>query len=127
MKQVLIMKPTASIVMKFFEHQVFARWFRSTSHPNQEHQLCNNANAAIGRDFWNLIRSGLEAIDWARRAIKTECSGRSICYLASGALVLIRGILAFRIIYPVEQGISTFQPVEEAAIGVEQLLNDYPR
>jgi glycosyltransferase involved in cell wall biosynthesis len=62
---------------KFFEHQVFARWFPEKSVPVQDHPFCNNANAAVRGDLWKKFRydedlTGLEDLEWANRIMKAD-------------------------------------------------------
>jgi len=74
---------------KYSEHQVFAQWFPGTSNLNQDHPFCNNANAAIRKSVWEQLHydehlTGLEDIDWARRAM---AMGHRIAYMADAAVV----------------------------------------
>ena len=60
---------------KYSEHQIFNKWFPDQSNYSQEHPFLNNANAAIRRKLWKRIPydetlTGLEDIDWAKRALK---------------------------------------------------------
>jgi len=60
---------------RYSEQQVFAKWFPDESRQHQDHPFCNNANAAIRRSLWERLPydetlTGLEDIDWARRAIE---------------------------------------------------------
>lgn len=60
---------------KFSEHQILRQWFPEESCADQRHPFCNNGNAAIRRSCWlqqryNEELSGLEDIDWARRALE---------------------------------------------------------
>jgi rhamnosyltransferase len=102
---------------KFSEGQVFARWFRGTSASNQSTPFCNNANAAIRREVWlqlpyNENLTGLEDIDWARRAMQL---GYRIAYEADAVVVHVhnetpvqtcnryrREAIALKTIYPEE-------------------------
>jgi len=74
---------------RFFEHQVFARWFPEKSVPIQDHPFCNNANAAIRKDLWKTFRydenlTGLEDLDWANRIMKDDYR---ISYRSEAAVV----------------------------------------
>jgi len=74
---------------KYFERQVFDRWFPEKSNPNQDHPFCNNANAAIRRSLWERIPydeelTGLEDIDWAKRVMKL---GYKVAYSATAEIV----------------------------------------
>jgi rhamnosyltransferase len=69
---------------RFSEAQILSRWFPERSDLHQEHPFCNNANAAIRRDLWEAqpydeALTGLEDLDWARRAIE---NGHRIGYIA---------------------------------------------
>ncbi|MEJ7590772.1 MAG: glycosyltransferase family A protein [Planctomycetaceae bacterium] len=103
---------------KYSEHQVFAQWFPNTSHFDQDFPFCNNANAAVRRVLWEHLRydeqlSGLEDIDWARRAMNI---GYKIAYKAEAAIVhvhdepwagvcnrYLREAMALKRIFPHEQ------------------------
>lgn len=59
---------------KYSEHQIFSKWFPEHSVHVQKTPFCNNANAAVRREVWEQFPydeelTGLEDIDWARRAI----------------------------------------------------------
>lgn len=59
---------------RFSEHQQFARMFPEKSNFNQQHPLCNNANAAVRRKLWEQHHydeslSGLEDLEWATWAL----------------------------------------------------------
>lgn len=76
-------------VTKYSEHQVFAKWFPNESRGEQDHPFCNNANAAIRRSLWERLPydetlTGLEDIDWARRALQL---GHKIVYAADAEVV----------------------------------------
>ena len=73
----------------FSEHQIFAHWFPEEMAPNQQHPFCNNANAAIRRDLWELhpydeTLSGLEDIEWANFMIG---EGYSIVYVGDAEVI----------------------------------------
>jgi rhamnosyltransferase len=73
----------------YSEHHVFSRWFPSESNLNQDHPFCNNANAAVRRSLWERLPydetlTGLEDIDWARRAMQL---GHRIVYVAEAEVV----------------------------------------
>ncbi len=66
------------------ERRIFEQWFPPSSCPRQDHPFCNNANAALRRHLWQQIPydedlTGLEDIDWARRA---QARGYGIAYCA---------------------------------------------
>lgn len=74
---------------RYSERQVFAKWFPEASCLDQEHPFCNNANAVIRRSLWEELPydedlTGLEDIDWARRAMQL---GYRIAYAADAAVV----------------------------------------
>jgi GT2 family glycosyltransferase len=74
---------------KYAEHQVFAKWFPEQSNLRQDHLFCNNANAAIRRELWERLPydedlTGLEDLDWARRAIAL---GYHLAYAADAEVV----------------------------------------
>ncbi len=108
----------------FSEQRIFAAWFPETSVAYQPSPFCNNANAAIRRDAWiaqpyDELLTGLEDIDWARRARE---AGREISYVAEAEVVHVhaetaagiynryrREALAFSRIFPHEQfGLADF-------------------
>lgn len=74
---------------RFSESQLLQRWFPDHSEANQSTPFCNNANAAIQRNVWEELRydeslTGLEDMDWARRA---QAKGYSISYIAEAPVV----------------------------------------
>jgi rhamnosyltransferase len=74
---------------KYSEHMIFARWFPDTQKPVQKTPFCNNANAAIRRALWeelpyNEDLTGLEDLDWARRAIR---KGYYLAYAAEAEVI----------------------------------------
>lgn len=73
----------------FSEHQVFKRWFPDTSCRDQRHPFCNNANAAIRRDLWQVqpydeSLTGLEDLDWAKRVMQARWR---IAYVAEATVI----------------------------------------
>lgn len=59
---------------KFSEHQVFRHWFPDDSHVSRSEVFCNNANAAIRRELWELhpydeSLTGLEDLAWANSVV----------------------------------------------------------
>jgi rhamnosyltransferase len=111
-------KQQGNEITKYSEHQIFAKWFPNRSNFNQDHPFCNNANAAIRRSVWqklpyNDILTGLEDLDWAKRARQL---GYKIAYVADAAIVHIhdepvariynryrREAIALKNIFPQEQ------------------------
>jgi glycosyltransferase involved in cell wall biosynthesis len=103
---------------RFSEHQIFARWFPDQSKVQEANPFCNNANAAIRKEFWlehqyDETLSGLEDLEWAHWAID---QGYSVSYVAEAEIVHIhedtpRGVynrykreaMAFKRIFPEEQ------------------------
>ena len=103
---------------KYSEHQVLTKWFPDEANPNQDHPFCNNANAAVRRSLWEQLPydetlTGLEDIDWARRAIQL---GYKIVYAADAEVVHVhnespkriynryrREAIALKRIFPQEQ------------------------
>jgi rhamnosyltransferase len=74
---------------KYSESRLLLQWFPATSMRRQTHPFCNNANAAIRRDVWQLLPydedlTGLEDLDWARRAQEKGCV---ISYVAEAPVV----------------------------------------
>ncbi len=83
----------------YSEHQVFAQWFPERSNFDQPHPFCNNANAAVRRLLWeqmpyNEELTGLEDLDWARRAIKR---GGKIAYVPEAEVVHVHEETPLRI------------------------------
>ncbi|SEM29763.1 Glycosyl transferase family 2 [Syntrophus gentianae] len=111
-------KQRGNEMTKYFEHQVFARWFPEKSNLNQEHPFCNNANSAIRKDLWEKIPydeelTGIEDIDWAKRAMTQGCR---IAYIADAEIIHVhnesperifnryrREAIALKRIFPHEQ------------------------
>ena len=62
---------------KYSERRILAKWFPEQPDRRQTGPFCNNANAAIRRELWDLIRyneelTGLEDMEWATRAIDLD-------------------------------------------------------
>lgn len=111
-------KQRGNTTTKFSEKQIFARWYPDQTTLNQPHPFCNNANAAIRKSVWQQqpydeSLSGLEDLDWARRAM--EASYR-IAYIAEAEIVHVhnespqsiynryrREAMAFKRIFPEER------------------------
>jgi hypothetical protein len=103
---------------RFPEHQIFARWFPDQSRIQASNPFCNNANAAIRRDLWEVHHydetlSGLEDLEWAHWAID---QGHQVAYVAEAEIVHLhedtpagvynryrREAMAFKRIFPQEQ------------------------
>jgi len=74
---------------KYSESRLLLQWFPARSIPRQDHPFCNNANAAIRREVWQLLKydeelTGLEDLDWAKRA---QAKGYSLSYVAEAPVV----------------------------------------
>lgn len=74
---------------RFSEQQVFAKWFPDKSVELQQHPFCNNANAAIRRDLWEIHPyaedlTGLEDLEWGSWALQ---EGYGISYVAEAVVV----------------------------------------
>lgn len=100
---------------KFSEQQVFHQWYPDIGRSNQPTAFCNNANAAIRRQFWadhpyDETLTGLEDLAWAKWAKE---QGYKIAYVPEAEIVHIhdetpRGVfnryrreaMAFKKIYP---------------------------
>ncbi len=103
---------------RFPEHQIFARWFPDQSRIQASNPFCNNANAALRRDLWEVHHydeslSGLEDLEWAHWAID---QGHQVAYVAEAEIVHLhedtpagvynryrREAMAFKRIFPQEQ------------------------
>ncbi len=121
---------------KYSEHQVLARWFPVQSRLAQDYPFCNNANAAIRRAVWAQLPydetlTGLEDIDWARRAMAL---GYKISYVADAEIVHVheetpqriynryrREAIALKRIFPEEQ----FRLRDFVRLFLSNLFNDY--
>jgi rhamnosyltransferase len=121
---------------KFSEEQLMRRWFPDASVPVQQHPFCNNANAAIRRDIWaaqpyDEDLTGLEDIDWARRAID---KGYFLAYVAESPVVHVheeswdrlvtryrREAIAHRRIYETQR----LSALEASALAVRHIMSDY--
>lgn len=71
------------------EDRILSSWFPDRSVKRQDHPFCNNANCAIRRDLWQRLPydeslTGLEDIDWAKRALEL---GFHLSYAAEAAVV----------------------------------------
>lgn len=82
-------KQRGNEVTRYSENRIFESLFGEESNWNQEHPFCNNANAAIRRKAFEKLRynedlSGLEDLDWARRAINEDWK---IAYVADAEIV----------------------------------------
>jgi rhamnosyltransferase len=111
-------KQRGNSMTKFSEHQIFARWYPQESQVHQETPFCNNANAAIRRNIWEMnpydeTLTGLEDLAWAKWAIERDYS---IAYVAEAEIIHVhedtpRGVynryrreaMAFKRIYPHER------------------------
>jgi len=103
---------------QFSEQQIFKHWYPDSSDLHQAHPFCNNANAAIRRDLWELhpydeALPGLEDLEWSKWA---QGEGHRIAYVAEAEVIHVHsesqhGIfnryrregMAFKHIYPHER------------------------
>ena len=102
---------------KYSEQQIFRKWFPDAADADQKHAFCNNANAAIRRELWQLYPydetlTGLEDLAWARQV---KAHGHRIVYESAAEVVHVhdenwpriynryrREAIAWRSIYPEE-------------------------
>jgi len=102
----------------YAEQQIYRKWYPENSVNHQKHPFCNNANAAIRKSLWSLFPynselTGLEDLDWARRAIELN---RKIVYSARAEIIHVhnetprqifnryrREAIAYKRIYPNEK------------------------
>ncbi len=101
---------------RYSEHRVFARWFPEQSQPDQGHDFCNNANAAIRRALWQELPyddtlTGLEDLDWARRA---RARGHKIAYRADARVIHVHQETAARV----------FQRYRREALAMRRIFPD---
>ncbi|MDP1546665.1 MAG: glycosyltransferase family 2 protein [Anaerolineales bacterium] len=100
---------------KYSEHQIFHQWYPDAGNLNQATAFCNNANAAIRKNLWDVhpydeTLTGLEDLEWGKWA---QGQGHKIAYIAEAEIVHIhnetpRGVynryrreaMALRRIYP---------------------------
>jgi rhamnosyltransferase len=120
----------------FSEHQIFAKWYMDESQLDQKHPFCNNANAAIRRALWEKNPydeelTGLEDLDWAKKAISL---GYCISYIADAEIVHLhketyerifnryrREAIALKKIYPHER----FTFLDFCRLFLGNLFSDY--
>jgi len=74
---------------KFSEQRIMERWFPESGTGRQTHAFCNNANAAVRRSAWEMLRykeelTGLEDIEFASRAQAQEWD---VWYVAEAPVV----------------------------------------
>jgi len=82
-------KQSGNEITKYAEQQVFAHWFPEESDWDQENSFCNNANAAITRELWELHPydeelTGLEDVAWGK---KIKSLGYKIAYNSSAEVI----------------------------------------
>ncbi len=103
---------------RFSEQRIFLQWFPEVSQPKQTYPFCNNANAAIRRELWEMrpydeTLTGLEDLEWAHWAMQ---QGYTIAYVAEAEVIhphqetwraiynrYRREAMAFRRIFPHER------------------------
>lgn len=74
---------------RFSERRLLEQWFPAVSIRRQRDPFCNNANAAVRRALWeeqpyDEYLTGLEDLDWARRAIDR---GYVLSYVAQAPII----------------------------------------
>jgi glycosyltransferase involved in cell wall biosynthesis len=77
----------------FSEQQIFKHWYPDSSDLYQAHPFCNNANAAIRRNLWELhpydeTLPGLEDLEWGKWA---QGEGHRIAYVAEAEVIHVHG------------------------------------
>ncbi len=82
-------KQRGNTFTNFSENQIFAHWYPDISQRRQNHPFCNNANATIRREIWQIhsydeTLSGLEDLAWARWAIE---AGYTISYVCEAEVI----------------------------------------
>jgi rhamnosyltransferase len=102
----------------FSENQIFKQWYPELSQPHQNHPFCNNANATIRRNLWQVhpfdqTLSGLEDVAWGKWAVET---GYTISYVSDAEVIHVhdegpravlnrykREAMSFKRIFPEER------------------------
>jgi glycosyltransferase involved in cell wall biosynthesis len=121
---------------RYSERRVFERWFPEGAAAEQAHPFCNNANAAVRRAAWMALPydeslTGLEDLDWARRA---QLLGWKVVYVPDATVAHVheetparifnrykREAIALGRIYPAERfGLS-----EAGRLLVSNVLSDW--
>lgn len=120
---------------KYSEQRIFSQWFPETSHLNQTHPFCNNANAAIRKSTWldypyDEALPGLEDLDWANRI---QLSGKQIVYVSEAEIIHVhnetpKGVfnrylregMAFKKIFPQEK----FNLSDFFRLSTENIIHD---
>lgn len=74
---------------KYSERRLLGKWFPEKSNFNQAHPFCNNANAAIRRELWDVLPykeelTGLEDTEWATRAMEMDYR---VAYVADATVI----------------------------------------
>lgn len=128
-------KQRGSEASQYSEQMIFCHWYGEQTLDPQNHPFCNNANAAVRKNLWQLHPydenlPGLEDLAWAKWAIEDE---RQIVYSAEAEVIHVhdeswRGIhnrylregMAFKQIYPQE----TFSLSEFLRLFSHNALND---
>jgi len=116
-------KQVGNEITKYSEEQLFKKWFPKESNYCQDHPFCNNANAAIRKDLWeiqhyNEFLTGLEDLEWATKIQKL---GLHVVYEAHAPIVHVhdesiakiknrymREAIALKTIFP-KQSMSFFE------------------
>jgi len=103
---------------KYSEARVLLKWFPETSSASQDHDFCNNANAAIRRSVWRANPydeglTGLEDLAWAGA---TRGQGWQISYVAEAQVVHVHE----------ESWISTVNRYRREAIAYRNIVGAKP-
>jgi hypothetical protein len=82
-------KQLGTSTSKFSEQQIFQQWFPEEDNPRQPSPFCNNANAAIRRNLWEVhpydeTLTGLEDVAWAKWA---QSQGMDIAYASKAEII----------------------------------------
>jgi glycosyltransferase involved in cell wall biosynthesis len=82
-------KQRGNSTTRYSEQQFFRQWFPDETNLRQVHPFCNNANAAIRREFWERhpydeTLSGLEDLAWAKWAME---QGYVISYVPEAEVI----------------------------------------
>jgi rhamnosyltransferase len=85
---------------RFSEARLLDQWFPTVSARRQSHPFCNNANAAVRREAWERLPynedlTGLEDLDWAKRAMQL---GLAISYVAEAPVIHVHDESASQIV-----------------------------
>ena len=120
----------------YSERRIMAKWFPEQSNLHQTHPFCNNANAAIRRELWDMLPynedlTGVEDTDWA---VRTIALGYQLAYVADAEIIhnhhespkriynrYRREAIAIRTIFPHEH----LRWWDVARLSVGNIVSDY--